>query len=122
VEASFQTSTGIGDLEAFLTKTGTQAFIVIQDDAILYEGYFNGAQRDSIVTSFSVAKSFASALVGIAIQEGYIQSADDPIAHYLPNWRLETLVSKRSPSAICSRCHRDYVMMMNGLYSMMMGL
>jgi CubicO group peptidase (beta-lactamase class C family) len=74
----------IDDLDAFLATTGTQAFIVIQGDAILYERYFNGANRDTIVTSFSVAKSFTSALVGIAIAEGCIHSASDPITRYLP--------------------------------------
>jgi CubicO group peptidase (beta-lactamase class C family) len=43
-----------------------------------------GYQRDSLVTSFSVAKSFDSALIGIAIQEGYIKSVNDPITDYLP--------------------------------------
>lgn len=73
-----------GDLESFLTGSGTQAFIVIQDDTVLYEKYFNGAQRDSIVTSFSAAKSFVSTLVGIATAEGKIHSIDDPITRYLP--------------------------------------
>ena len=72
------------DLETFLTETNTQAFIVIQDDKILYEEYFNGAERDTIVTSFSVAKSFASTLIGLAIAEGFINSVDDPITDYLP--------------------------------------
>jgi CubicO group peptidase (beta-lactamase class C family) len=48
-------------------------------------------QRDSIVTSFSVAKSFTSALIGIAIQEGYIHSVNDPITMYLPE------LDKRDP-------------------------
>ncbi len=73
----------IDDLDAFLEKADTQAFIVIQDDVILYENYFNGASRDSLVTSFSVAKSFTSALVGIAIAEGHINSVDDAITDYL---------------------------------------
>jgi CubicO group peptidase (beta-lactamase class C family) len=71
-------------LERFLADTGTSAFLVIRDDAILYEGYFNGYDLRSTQTSFSVAKSFVSALVGIAIQEGYIGSVDDPITEYLP--------------------------------------
>jgi hypothetical protein len=39
----------------------------------------NNTQRDSIVTSFSVAKSFDSALIVIAIQEGYIYNIDGTI-------------------------------------------
>jgi CubicO group peptidase (beta-lactamase class C family) len=77
----------VDDLEGFLVKTGTTAFIVIQDDTILYENYFNGFQRDSYFTSFSVAKSFLSSLVGIAIDEGYIGSVDDPVILYIPELR-----------------------------------
>lgn len=72
------------DLDTFLDETGTTAFIVIQDDAILYEKYFNGFQRDSWFTSFSMAKSFLSALIGIAIDEGAISSVDNPIIQYIP--------------------------------------
>jgi CubicO group peptidase (beta-lactamase class C family) len=71
-------------LEEFLTDTDTSAFLVIRDDTILYEGYFNGYDRTSTQTSFSVAKSFVSALVGIAIREGYISSVDDPVTKYIP--------------------------------------
>jgi CubicO group peptidase (beta-lactamase class C family) len=72
------------DLEEFLQDTHTTSFIVLQDDAILYEGYFNGYRRDSIVTSFSMAKSFTSALVGIAIDEGYIGGVNDLMVEYIP--------------------------------------
>ena len=71
-------------VEAFLADTGTQAMIVIQDGSIVYEEYYAGAERDTMLTSFSVAKSFDSALVGIAIDEGLIGSVDDPITDYLP--------------------------------------
>ena len=71
-------------LEAFLSDTGTTAFLVIRDDTLLYEGYFNGYDRTSTQTSFSTAKSWVSALVGIAIEEGYIGSVGDPITNYIP--------------------------------------
>ena len=80
----FEELSGADDWEAFMETNQTQAFIVIQDGRILYENYFNDTERDSIVTSFSVAKSFTSALIGIAIDEGYIESVDEPITHYLP--------------------------------------
>jgi len=84
IQSLFQANPKVDKLENFLTGTGTQAFIVIQNDVILYENYFNGTQRDSLVTSMSVAKSFDSALIGIAISEGYLKSVDDPITDYLP--------------------------------------
>ena len=77
VQQAFETGLGYGKLDAFLDGTGTQAFLVIRDDTLLYERYFMGYQRDSIVTSCSVAKSFDSALVGMAVQDGYIKSVDE---------------------------------------------
>jgi CubicO group peptidase (beta-lactamase class C family) len=71
-------------LSELLSSTGTHAFIVIRDNQVLYENYFNGFARDSLCTAWSVSKSVTSALVGIAISEGYIKSLDDPITNYLP--------------------------------------
>lgn len=67
-----------------LDKSKTVAFLVIRNDSILYDWYGNGYNRESIVTSFSVVKSVVSALMGIAIDEGYVGSVSDPITNYLP--------------------------------------
>jgi CubicO group peptidase (beta-lactamase class C family) len=72
------------NIDQFLAQNGTTAFIVVQNDKLLFERYYNGCQHSSIYTSFSTAKSFVSALIGIALQEGLIQKLDDPIAKYLP--------------------------------------
>ncbi len=71
-------------LDEYLAYTNTTAFIILHRDQLLYEGYFNGADRETVQTSFSVAKSFTSTLVGIAIHEGFIHSLDDSITNYLP--------------------------------------
>lgn len=84
VSELFEQLSGTDDWDSFLEANDTQAFIVIQDGTVLYENYFNDTRRDSIVTSFSVAKSFTSSLIGIAIDEGFIESVDDPITIYLP--------------------------------------
>lgn len=82
---------GSGDrevkLEDLLRKSGTLAFLVVKDDELLYEGYFNGGGREKTVTSFSVAKSFASALVGAALADGSIRSVEDSVTDYLPELR-----------------------------------
>jgi len=75
------------ELEDLLLKSGTLAFLVVKDDELLYEGYFNGGGREKPLTSFSVAKSFASALVGAALADGSIRSLEDPVADYLPELR-----------------------------------
>jgi CubicO group peptidase (beta-lactamase class C family) len=71
-------------LADYLDASGTTAFLVVQDDRLLYERYFAGYDETSVQTSFSMAKSFASALVGIAIDEGDIESVDEPITNYIP--------------------------------------
>ena len=83
VEAIGDRSTN-GSFEDYLEASGTTAFLVIHDDKLVYERYFNDYDETSVNTSFSMAKSFASALVGIAIDEGYIKSVNEPITNYLP--------------------------------------
>jgi CubicO group peptidase (beta-lactamase class C family) len=86
VQAAFGGDMLVGSrgLDTFLQSSGTQAFLVIRDDELLYEKYYNGTERDSIVTSFSVAKSYVSTLVAIAVEERAIKSIDDSITTYLP--------------------------------------
>jgi CubicO group peptidase (beta-lactamase class C family) len=71
-------------LDEFLRDTDTLAFLVVHEDRLVHERYFDGATRESLQTSFSVAKSFVSTLVGIAIDAGLIGSVDDPVTDYVP--------------------------------------
>ncbi len=73
-----------GGLDQFLASNQTTSFLVIKGGQLVYERYFNGYSEQSTVTSFSVAKSVLSALVGIAIEQGAIGSVQDPITKYLP--------------------------------------
>ena len=75
---------GDEDFDVFLRRTDTLAFVVVQDDELVYERYFAGSERATLHTSFSVAKSFLSTLVGIAIDEGAIGSVDDAVTDYVP--------------------------------------
>lgn len=60
------------------------AFLIIRNDTLLYENYFNKYEQEDIIPSFSMAKSFTSLLVGCAIEDGYIKSVKEPVSHYLP--------------------------------------
>jgi CubicO group peptidase (beta-lactamase class C family) len=71
-------------LDDFLITTGTTAFIIISNDSILFEKYYNNCTRDSINTSFSISKSFTSALIGCAIDDKYINSDSDLVSDYIP--------------------------------------
>ena len=75
---------GHPDLTVMLAANKTTAFIAIQDDRLIYERYFNGYNRYATETSFSISKSFNSAMLGRAIADHRIGSIDDPITRYLP--------------------------------------
>ena len=73
-----------GDFDAFLRQTETLAFVVVHSDELVYERYLHGSGPQTLETSFSVAKSVLSTLVGIAIDEGAIGSIEDPVTDYIP--------------------------------------
>lgn len=70
--------------ETYLEQNKTVAFLIIQNDTIQFENYYKGYTQESIVPSFSVAKSVTSILIGCAIDDGLIQSVDEPIIKYIP--------------------------------------
>ena len=84
-------------LEEFIALSNTSAFLVIRDGEVVYERYAHGDGPDSLHTSFSVAKSFTSALVGIALGEGKIDSLDDPVRKYLPELTSPTFEGRERP-------------------------
>lgn len=71
---------------AFAEGQNTQGLVILRHGAIVAEKYADGSNKDSIATSWSVAKSFTSALIGIAIDKGFISSVDVPAAGYVPEW------------------------------------
>ncbi|KAI9003826.1 beta-lactamase/transpeptidase-like protein [Hyaloraphidium curvatum] len=70
-------------VEDALEETDTAALLVLKDGKIVFEKYFLTGGQDVQWTSWSVAKSFVSALVGIAVAEGHIKSIEDPISAYI---------------------------------------
>lgn len=71
-------------LADFLAASATTGLLVARDGTILHEAYFQGYDERSLATSFSVAKSFVGALVGIAVERGHLRTLDDPIDAYVP--------------------------------------
>lgn len=65
------------------------AFLVAQKGRIMHEQYWDGYSAESYSNSFSMAKSIISLLVGIALEEGHIQSLDEPVGNYLPHFAQE---------------------------------
>ena len=71
---------------AFESSRNTQGVVIIRHGVIVGERYANGKSKDSLATSWSTGKSFASALVGIAKEQGFIDSIDLPAESYLAAW------------------------------------
>ena len=74
------------DEEAYLEKYGTVAYLVIQDDSIRYEEYREDWTPQKLSNIFSATKSIVGLLVGIAYDEGFIESLDDKVSKYLPEF------------------------------------
>ncbi len=83
---SFRHIDSIVNTKSYLDYTLTDALLVIQNDSIKHEYYSNEFQPTDTHISFSMSKSVVSALIGIAIEEGYIKSVESTVTEYLPEF------------------------------------
>jgi CubicO group peptidase (beta-lactamase class C family) len=83
------------NLKTILSHTSTRGFVVIQNDSILFEEYFNGYTKQDISTIFSSTKSVTSLLIGIAIDEGFIENVNDPVTKYVEELRTADPMFKK---------------------------
>jgi CubicO group peptidase (beta-lactamase class C family) len=72
------------ETQSFLERTDTSALLVLKDGKIQFEEYWLTGGENVQWVSMSVAKSFISALVGIAIRDGYIKNIEEAISDYVP--------------------------------------
>jgi hypothetical protein len=77
----------IPGVEAYMASQRTAGLVIVQDGKVRFERYGLGFGPDGRWTSFSVAKSFTSTLVGAAIKDGAIRSLDDKVSQYIPDLR-----------------------------------
>jgi CubicO group peptidase (beta-lactamase class C family) len=75
------------DIPAYMQHQRTAGLVILQNGKIRLEKYGLGFDGQGRWTSFSVAKSFTSTLVGAAIRDGYIKSLDDKVPQYIPDLR-----------------------------------
>lgn len=69
-----------------LERYRSVAFLVIRQDSVVHESYWDGYGISSYSNSFSMAKSFVSTLIGIAIDKGFIMSVDTRVCDILPEF------------------------------------
>jgi len=68
----------------WIEETRTKALLVIRDSTIVFEDYYMGTNEWDKRISWSMSKSFLSALFGIAVHDGYIPDLDVPVTDYVP--------------------------------------
>ena len=72
------------EVEGWITRRSVTSLVVLKDGQIVAERYFRGTGPEDRRISWSVAKSFLSALFGTVLAEGAIASLDDPVEKYAP--------------------------------------
>ncbi len=70
-----------------LEKYQTIAYLIIQNDSIVYEEYWDNYSDTSRTNSFSAAKSIVSLMIGAAIDDGYINSVDQKVGDFIPEFK-----------------------------------
>jgi CubicO group peptidase (beta-lactamase class C family) len=75
------------DVDAYMAGQRSAAVVVLQDGRLRLERYGLGFDASGRWTSFSVAKSMTSVLVGAALRDGHIRSMDDKVSAYLPHMK-----------------------------------
>jgi len=74
------------NLESIHKEFGTVAFLIIKNDSIWHEKYYDGYNKNSYSNSFSMSKSIVNAIMGRAIQEGYFNSLDDKVSSFIDGY------------------------------------
>jgi CubicO group peptidase (beta-lactamase class C family) len=77
----------IPGIDEYMADQRSAGIVIVQDGRIRFERYGLDFDSTGRWTSFSVAKSFTSTLMGAAIQDGAIRSLDDTVSHYIPDLR-----------------------------------
>lgn len=88
-------------LDSINKTNGTIAYVIIKNDSIWFENYYDGFNENSQSNSFSMAKSYVSGLLGKALMEGHIKSLDQPVSDFLPTFN-EGLAAKMTVGDLSS--------------------
>ena len=89
IAKDYNTVNATSILEKTHKELQTAAFIIIQNDSIFHESYFDGYSKDSKSNSFSMAKSVITMALGKAIMEGKIKSLDQKVIDFIPELKGE---------------------------------
>ncbi|MBJ7879727.1 serine hydrolase domain-containing protein [Gelidibacter salicanalis] len=83
---NYNSATETEALQNINKELGTIAYVIIKNDSIWFENYYDGYDENSKSNSFSMAKSYVSGLMQKAIEQGHIKSLDQPVADFFPEF------------------------------------
>jgi CubicO group peptidase (beta-lactamase class C family) len=101
VHEDYNTVSETEELTKINTELGTVAYVIIKNDSIWFENYYDGYGKDSKSNSFSMVKSMVSGMMGKAISEGYIKGLDQPVGDFFPEFS-EGLAAKMTVGDLSS--------------------
>lgn len=73
-------------LNEFLAESTTAGLMVIKDGVVVHEQYLQNASRETLFTSWSMAKSYVATVIAMAVKEGKVASFDDTVEQYAPQF------------------------------------
>ncbi|MEN9520847.1 MAG: hypothetical protein RLZZ381_3435 [Cyanobacteriota bacterium] len=76
----------LNKISAYAQANNSSALLVLHKGEIVLERYWRGFTPTSTSNSMSLSKTVVALLIGIAIEEGHIESELDPVAKYIPEW------------------------------------
>lgn len=86
ISADYNKTAYPDSLNNLLESLGSVGVLMIKNDSVVFEKYWDGYSDSSLSGSFSMAKSITSVLIGVALKEGKIGSVQDPVGKYLPEF------------------------------------
>ncbi|MCB9256790.1 MAG: serine hydrolase [Chitinophagales bacterium] len=90
------------EFSSYLEKNDAVAYLVAHHGELVCESYFDGYNDRSKTNSFSMAKTVVTLLLGIAIQDGYIESIDQKLVDFLPEFQDDPLGSEATIGSLSS--------------------
>jgi CubicO group peptidase (beta-lactamase class C family) len=87
IASDYNTIPATNELAKNHKKLQTIAYLIIKNDSIWHESYYDGFDKNSKSNSFSMAKSIVSAALGKAIMEGKIKSLDQLVSDFFPEFK-----------------------------------
>ena len=105
---SYNETEATSTLDSLNNKLETAAFLIIKNDSIWFEKYYNGYDKRSRTNSFSMAKSIVTALMFKAIQDGHLENINQPVADFFPRFDKRLTVGDLSSMASGLNWNENY--------------